>query len=72
MDLGRSKRGEGGVALDGGAVTPHAPPTVTVSYAPTGSFQLQLQLQRFCNRRRLLPNCFPANWVYSIPSAMEE
>ena len=34
-------------------------PTVTVSYAPTASFQVQVPLQRFCNRRLLLPNRFP-------------
>ena len=34
-------------------------PTATVSSAPTASFQRQLQVQRFCNHRLLLPNRFP-------------
>ena len=32
---------------------------VTASHAPTASFQLQLWLQRFCNRRPCSPTAFP-------------
>ena len=41
----RLKRGDG-----------RYPSTITVSYAPTIALQLQLRLQRVCNRRVMLPN----------------